>query len=158
MKPFPHMGHRQRGAGLIEILIAVLVLAIGILGIAGLQTRALVGAGDSMGRSMATVALYSIVDAMTADVANARGGAYNGQVAANACPPATGATFAASQLGLWCTALQTNLGADATTTGNIECSSTGACTVTINWVDAHTEAAATSAQTLTTNVQLEDGT
>lgn len=150
-------GRRQRGEGLIEILIAVLVLAIGILGIAALQTRALVGAGGSMGRSMATVALYSISDAMMADATNARSGAYNGQISADHCPAA--GTLAETQINAWCTTLATNLGADATTTGSINCTADGACSIAIQWVDARDSQAEADgdSQTLTTNIQLPGG-
>ncbi|HEU0198650.1 MAG TPA: type IV pilus modification protein PilV, partial [Nevskiaceae bacterium] len=76
----------QAGVGLIEVLVAALVLAVGILGIAALQTKALASSGDAMGRSMATIATYSIIDAMSLDATNAKNGSYNGTVTANACP------------------------------------------------------------------------
>ncbi|MGH8455898.1 MAG: type IV pilus modification protein PilV, partial [Stenotrophobium sp.] len=62
---------RQYGVGLIEILVAVLVLSIGILGLGALQTRALADNGSAMNQSMATLASYSILEAMRADQTNA---------------------------------------------------------------------------------------
>src|SRR3546814_2019651 len=61
---------RQRGVGMIEVLVSVLVLSVGLLGIALVQTRALANNNSSMGRSLATVATYSILEAIRADRAN----------------------------------------------------------------------------------------
>src|SRR3546814_15356356 len=61
---------RQRGVGMIEVLVSVLVLSVGLLGIALVQTRALANKTSSMGRSLATVATYSILEAIRADRAN----------------------------------------------------------------------------------------
>src|SRR3546814_19309439 len=61
---------RQRGVGMIEVLVSVLVLSVGLLGIALVQTRALANNTSSMGRSLATVATYTILDAIRADRAN----------------------------------------------------------------------------------------
>ena len=45
----------QRGVGLIEVLIALLVLAIGVLGYAGMQLTALKAAEDANNRAQATL-------------------------------------------------------------------------------------------------------
>ncbi len=127
----PIYGLNQRGVGLIEVLIAVLVLSIGFLGIAALQTKSLSTNNSAMARSMAVVASYSILDAMRADRANALAGTYNQTVTANACP-ATG-TLAQTQLNTWCTELGQNLGAQASTTGAVNCSGTGDCTITVTF-------------------------
>lgn len=44
---------KQRGSGLIEVMVAMAVLGIGVLGFAGLQARALQTTGDSYYRSQA---------------------------------------------------------------------------------------------------------
>jgi type IV pilus assembly protein PilV len=127
----PIYGPSQRGVGLIEVLIAVLVLSIGFLGIAALQAKSLSTNNSAMARSMAVVASYSILDAMRADRANALSGSYNQTVTANACP-ATG-TLAQTQLNTWCIELGQNLGAQASTTGTVKCSGTGDCTITVTF-------------------------
>lgn len=129
----PVYGPSQRGVGLIEVLIAVLVLSIGFLGIAALQAKSLSTNNSAMARSMAVVASYSILDAMRADRANALAGSYNTatSLAANACPSA--GTLAQTQLNTWCGELGQNLGALASTTGNINCSATGDCTITVTF-------------------------
>lgn len=134
------------------MLIAVLVLAIGILGVAGLQTRALVNGGDAMNRSMATVALYSIVDSMRADLAAARAGDYNGTVSADACQGS--GSFAQNQLTAWCTSLATQLGAVSTTQGTIACDGTGLCTISLQWDDQTRAGAGGGVQILQTHLQL----
>jgi type IV pilus assembly protein PilV len=93
--------YAQRGVGLIEVLIAVLVLSIGFLGIAALQAKSLANNNSSMLRTQASIAAYSMFDAMRADRAQALAGAYNGTVTAGACP-ATSGTLAQTQLRNWC--------------------------------------------------------
>lgn len=46
---------QQRGVGLIEVMIALLVLAIGVLGYAGMQLTALKAAEDANNRAQATL-------------------------------------------------------------------------------------------------------
>lgn len=53
MKPLSVIPRHQSGIGLVEILVSLLVLAIGILGFAGLQLRALNSTGESHYRSQA---------------------------------------------------------------------------------------------------------
>lgn len=45
--------HGQQGFGMIEIMVAVLVLAVGVMGFAGLQSRAVQSSGDSYYRTQA---------------------------------------------------------------------------------------------------------
>ncbi len=126
----------QRGVGLIEVLIAVLVLSIGILGLAALQTRALSDNGSSLNRSAATAASYSILEAMRLDRASALNGDYNTTVTTNSCP-AAGTTLATYQLNNWCSKQLANfLGTVSTTTGQINCSTAGICTITIKFDDS----------------------
>jgi len=152
-------GQHQAGVGLIEVLIAVLVLSIGFLGIAALQVRSLSMNNSSMARSAATIDSYSILDAMRADLANAQNGAYNTAtpLAGNACPTATG-TLADTQLTQWCKQLAAGLGASASTTGTINCTgSLGDCTITVTFDDSKSKSAAadtSGTQTVTTRAML----
>lgn len=142
----------QCGVGLIEVLIAVLVLSIGFLGIAALQAKSLSTNNSAMARSMATVASYSILDAMRADRANALAGVYNSTVTANACP-AVG-SLSANQLNQWCLDLGQALGATAATTGNVNCSGTGDCIITIQFDDSRAGTGGTSTQQVVTRALL----
>lgn len=143
----------QRGVGLIEVLIAVLVLSIGVLGLAALQTRALSDNGSSMNRSAATAATYSIIEAMRLDRANALAGAYNTTVTTSSCP-AQSTTLASYQLNIWCSEqLSSFLGTVSTTTGLINCTTAGICNITITFNDSKATGGAT-AQTLVTRASL----
>lgn len=143
----------QRGVGLIEILVAVLVLSIGLLGIAWVQTRALSNNNSSMARSMAIVATYSILDAMRADRANAVNGNYDvSDMTADSCPEA--GTLVETQLNNWCVELGEALGAVSTTVGNIDCDTDGTCTVTVSYDDSRVGAGGTSVQTVVTKGML----
>ena len=144
----------QSGVGLIEVLIAVLVLSIAFLGIAALQAMSLSTSNSSMARSMATIASYSILDAMRADVTNARAGVYNTTgITADACP-AAGTTLATYQVNQWCTELGQNLGPVATTTGAISCTTSGDCTITVAFNDSRAGVGGSSTQKIITEAML----
>jgi type IV pilus assembly protein PilV len=90
------------GFSLVEVLVALVVLAIGLLGLAGLQTR---GVRDNHGaylRTQATLCVKDLVDCMRANRPAALAGAYDlgfGIVAPG------GDTLAAQDLLQWQTAL-----------------------------------------------------
>lgn len=126
--------HRQAGSGLLEIMVAVLVLAFGLLGLAALQARALQQNQSSLQRSQAVLLSYSILDSLRTDRTNAIGGAYN---MAQTCvvPGPTGA-LVGDTLNNWMQSLHGRLGAAATTCGFINCNNNGICTVRIFWDDS----------------------
>lgn len=147
----------QAGVGLIEVLIAVLVLSVGFLGVAALQARSLSMNNSAMTRSMAVIASYSILDAMRADLAAAQSGAYNSApvIKASACPAASG-TLASTQLNLWCSQQLAAVGPSAT--GTINCiGAQGVCTVTVTYDDSKSTSSAadtTGTQAVTTQAML----
>jgi type IV pilus assembly protein PilV len=149
----PRTAVAQSGVGLIEVLVAVLVLSIAFLGIAALQAVSLSTNNSAMARSMATIASYSVMDAMRADIVSAKSGNYSKTVTANACPTTT-ATLAQVQLGQWCSQLGQSLGAVAATTGQIACSSSGECTVTITFDDSRSGKGGASNQKVITKAML----
>lgn len=118
----------QRGASLLEVLIAVVVLSLGLLGMAGLQMTSLRNNQSAMERSMAVFASYSIADAIRVDRASAQSGAFD--LALDADP--AGESFASSELTKWRTRLQAELGEAAT--GGVACAA-GLCTITVQWDD-----------------------
>lgn len=133
----------QGGIGMIEVMIAVLVVSIGFLGMAALQATALATNNSAMQRSMATVASYSILDGMRADLNEAIAGDYNQTVVGNACGNATGGTLVKTQMDAWCQQLAARLGAVASTQGTVACTAlttdttrTAACTVTVHYDDS----------------------
>lgn len=68
---------RCRGFSLLEVMIALLVLSIGLLGIAGLQTFSLQFNHQSYERTQATVFISEIFDRIMANPAAARAGIYD---------------------------------------------------------------------------------
>jgi len=62
-------GHtRQGGLSLLEVLIAIVVLAVGLLGLAHMQASGLMNIERAYQRSQATVLAYAIADQMRANV------------------------------------------------------------------------------------------
>lgn len=121
----------QRGVGLIEVLVAVLVLAIGLLGIAGLQSRALKNGQSAFERSQAVTLTYLMLDAMRANVEAARAGDYN---MARTCNVNAGGTLITSDRRLWMQSMKQTLGDRDTTCGEINCVA-NRCTIRVFWDD-----------------------
>ena len=67
----------QRGFTLLEVLVALVVLSIGLLGLSGLQTTGLRNNYSAFLRSQATLVTSDIVDRMRANRDAARGGDYD---------------------------------------------------------------------------------
>ena len=97
----------QKGFSLIEVLITVLILAIGLLGLASLQANSLVGNQQSYMRSQATSLAYDMTDRLRANKRAALDGAYNTPFDdAVACAvPRGGGTVAEDDLESWQIAL-----------------------------------------------------
>lgn len=126
---------RMAGVGLIEVLIAVLVMAIGMLGIAALQATALRNSQSSLERSQAVIMSYAILDAMRANLEAVGSDAYDQAMTCDA--PAAGASLAANDLHDWVTALDETLGQSAC--GQIACNPVNDshhCVVTVQWNDS----------------------
>lgn len=69
--PVTHLpADAQHGFSLIEVLVAMLILAIGLLGLAALQTQGVRFNHDAHVRTSATVLAYDIVDKMRLNRAN----------------------------------------------------------------------------------------
>lgn len=138
---------KMRGVGLIEVLVAVLVLAIGLLGVAAMQATALRNSQSSLERSQGVVHVYTILDAMRANPDAARTGGYNMGMTCTA--PSTSSLVTSDQHE-WIDAVQQNLG--ATACGQVNC--VGAvCTITIRWDDSRGSAGSTT-QTFSTTTRI----
>lgn len=66
----PALARKQNGLGMIEILVAVLILAIGLLGMASLQVNSLKMTSDSQNRSQAVLLANDIIERARANREN----------------------------------------------------------------------------------------
>lgn len=121
--------HRQKGFSMIELLVAVLIISVGLLGIAGLQMYSLKNNHVSYLRSQATLMAYDIVDRMRANRDSAIAGNYT--IAMSADAPGTG-SIASTDLTQWLTNLGQSLPAGD---GSVALGANGQVTVTVKWVD-----------------------
>lgn len=141
----PNDTMQQRGAGLIEVLVAVLILALGLLGMAGLQANALKTNQSSYARTQAVMLSYYMLDAMRADRTRAidatlpyNTGAIASGVIGSVCSSTaiTGSALADNTRKDWIGSLKLNLGDLNTTCGAVFCDATGLCIVQITWDDS----------------------
>lgn len=68
---------RTGGFTLLEVLVALIVLSVGLLGLSGLQTTSLRSNHSAFLRSQATITTYDIVDRMRANRTGAAAGNYD---------------------------------------------------------------------------------
>ena len=120
----------QAGFSLIEALIALVVLSVGLLGIAALQTQALLQSRDAYQTSQATSLMQDMADRIRANSEAISDYAHT----AGSSPP-SGNSLAANDLKNWLADLATTLPdgqADITTSGND-------VRITVIWQDAEDE-------------------
>ncbi len=67
---------KSEGFSLVEVLVGLIILAIGLLGLAGLQMQALRNNNSAYLRSQATILAYDIMDRMRISRNHARNGHY----------------------------------------------------------------------------------
>jgi len=131
-----------RGVGLIEVLVAVAILAFGLLGIAALQATALRNSQSSYQRSQAVTQTYSILDRMRANLTVVHAGGYNTTLMCKADDvPADGGALAENDLTQWLAGMQEPQILGSSACGRIECAfdattNTHECKVTVQWDDS----------------------
>jgi prepilin-type N-terminal cleavage/methylation domain len=153
MRPPLHLHNtprRMRGVSLVEVLVSVVVIGIGLLGIAAMQSVALRGSQGSLETSQAVIQTTAILEAIRAN--RARAADYN--TAGMVCNvPAAAGTLAQRDLGNWLTSLKATIGTpgDDTTCGQISgCPAN--CEVTVRWDDSRAGGSAT--RTLVTRTRI----
>jgi type IV pilus assembly protein PilV len=115
MRRDPAEASHQRGATLIEVLVAVLILSVGLLGLAGLQMTALKSNHSAYYRSQATVLAYDIIDRMRANRADALNGVYDIAIRNEECDPTLepSGSLAQRDVAEWLNSLSCLLSTDA---------------------------------------------
>lgn len=138
----------SRGFSLIEVLIALLVLSIGLLGLAALQTTSLQFNTGSLLRTQATFLAYDILDRMRANPTGLSAGNYDVTTATAAATAkadttscssgCTTANLAKRDLGEWYRRMEIVLPGSTSPTNNyalISRTATNVVTITINWLE-----------------------
>ncbi|MEE8264567.1 MAG: type IV pilus modification protein PilV [Gammaproteobacteria bacterium] len=134
--------HKSAGFTLLEVLVALFVLSVGLLGLASLQAQALRYNHNAYLRSVATQQAYDIADRIRANAVGLQNGAYDSITSdpgdpgciTSGCAPAQVAQFDAFE---WYTALSILLpGGTGTVAGN---GPDSLFTVTVTWNELETE-------------------
>lgn len=132
-----NMPTKQSGFTLLEILVAMLVMAIGLLGLAGLMASSMRNNLSASQRTQATWAAYSIVDRMRANRVVAVAGGYAtamGAAAACVAAPSSSGSVPAQDIAAWKNQLACALPAG---TGSIAVNATTrAATIQVQWDDS----------------------
>ena len=127
---------KQTGFSMIETMVALFILAVGILGLSALHTTSLRGGSSAHFRSQAVLLAYDMMDRMRSARTEALAGGYNIGLAAT---PAAGdgvPPVADDDLFDWFTVYLPLLpNGDAI----IACDNAGICTVTIQWDDSRAD-------------------
>ncbi|MBU0602785.1 MAG: type IV pilus modification protein PilV [Gammaproteobacteria bacterium] len=126
----------QAGVSLIEVLVALFVLAFGMLGIAGMQTMAMKANQSAYERNSAVISASSIAERMRTNQLVARSGGYNRAFPEEGCAAVPeGSSAAEADIKGWQTELERNLGDAAC--GAISCTGTPTtCKISIRWDDS----------------------
>ena len=138
----------SKGFTIVEVLVAMIILAIGVLGLGVMQLSSLQNTRGGQMRSQATVLAYDIIDSMRSNLTAVTAGHYNsanrtGNAGPTQCYGAaanfSGQDMANADLDRWKTALRLNLPpagwGTVTTTDAVD---TSVVSVTVNWTDSYT--------------------
>jgi type IV pilus assembly protein PilV len=131
-----------RGFTLVEVLVALVVFSVGLLGIAGLQITSLKANHGSATRTQAVYLAYDIIDRMRANPKAAiTDHAY--EIAVNATP--TAGTVAGDDLIAWRTNIANSLpsGSVSPSGSVVYVAATNLFTVNIVWDDSHANVTST---------------
>ena len=122
----------QGGVGLVEVMVAVLVLAIGLLGIAALQAITLKNSGSSVQRTQAMVHVYGMADTLRANKSRLASFNTGGFTCSAQAEAAKNADSNGDVLG-WLSRLTQDV--EPSACGSVNCPGGNTCTVQVRWDD-----------------------
>ncbi|TIC79596.1 type IV pilus modification protein PilV [Crenobacter intestini] len=123
-------GALQRGFSLLEVLVSIVVLSVGLLGVAALQMAGLRYNQSAAERSAAVIQLHSIEDVLRADRANAIRGDFNLAIDE---PAGSGDSYVTDALRKWRGEIASTLGEGAS--GGVRCDG-AKCRIEVRWDDS----------------------
>jgi type IV pilus assembly protein PilV len=148
MKPDSFLLRRQRGLSLIEVLVAMVILSLGLLGMAGLQAAGLRTSQSSFYRAQAAQYAEDMAERMRANL----GQATNYAIAMNATAPTCAAICAADTTD-WLARLRSLPGGD----GSIEVDlANETVTITVQWDDSRGGGATSATHAIVTRLWNND--
>lgn len=136
----------QSGFTLVEVLVALLIVSIGLLGIAAMQSLALRNTGSSMERSQAVIQTYSYLDVLRAN----RDRAVLSELDMNMVCNPDNLPGSQTEQREWITQLHQTLGPGSC--GKVECLGGGKCVITVQWNDTRADGGLAVQQLVTETV------
>jgi type IV pilus assembly protein PilV len=119
---------RMSGFTLLEVLVAIVILAIGLLGVAGLQATSIRNNQSAYLRSQATLLAYDVIDRMRANTTLARAGSYSVAFGSSG----SGSGMAGIDITEWKTTLAQLLPSGD---GSVTVDLAGNASIVVRWVD-----------------------
>lgn len=89
---------QMRGVSMIEVLVTVVILAVGLLGVAGLQITGLSSGQNAYLRTIATQQAYDMADRMRANLAGVQANNYNAIAGTGTNPNCISTSCTATQI------------------------------------------------------------
>jgi type IV pilus assembly protein PilV len=136
----------RRGFTLVELMVALLVLTVGLLGALALLMRASRGAGDALARSQSALLAQGLAEIMRSNRSALAAGAFdslsaNAPGVAPALPtscaldtgPCTDSAMAQADLARWQHAVATTLPAGTGASACVDTHGTRLCEITLSW-------------------------
>lgn len=131
--------HLSKGTSLVEVMVSVLILSVGLLGIAAMQATALRNTQSSMERTQAVVQSYAILD-------NLRVAGANTYALGWTCAIPGSTTSPSIDMATWIASTMDKVSTDAC--AQISCTAR-VCTIDVRWNDSRGTAGSTAQTTRT---------
>ncbi|MCX8114105.1 MAG: type IV pilus modification protein PilV [Burkholderiaceae bacterium] len=144
MTSFAPSVHRQSGLSLLEVLVAIVILSLGLLGMAGLQAASLRTSQGSFYRAQAAQYADDMAERMRANLGQAR---TYGLALADAAP--TGTSVRDRDLADWLAKLRTLPGGDGSVAIDL---ANNLVTITVQWDDTRAGGPANANYTVVTRL------